>query len=251
MFRRGIGLHPTWWFGHNELGSLFWRRGRYDDALREFNEVIRLDPQNSWGYSNSGAVLVTKGRLDDAVAMFKKATSLSEDAGAHVNLGYCYFFLGQYDKAAESNQTAVRLRGSFSSYWVELGDACAWSSKYQKEAVPAYETAAQRAKAELEVNPKSPRAHATLAIALARTGDLAHARQSIRRAMDLDPENPEHFFRAARIANLDGHSEEAVSWLKRALDAGSSRLELERHPEFAQLRQTKAVQELLNKRPQT
>ena len=170
--------------------------------------------------------------------------------GAYVNLGYCHFMLGDYDRAVESIRVAVRLREAFSTYWVELGDACVWSPKFQSQAREAYEKAIETASAELALNPRNARAHASQAIAFARTGNLEAARRSIQSAMKLDPENPEHFFRAARIANLSGNPVESITWLQRAIAAGSSRVDLERHPEFAQLRQTEAVRSLLSVRSQ-
>jgi serine/threonine-protein kinase len=249
MFRRGVALNPEWWFAHNGLATLYWQRGKYDAALLQYEEVIRLDPDSSTGYSGAGAVLLTKGHLDDAAAMFRKAISLSEDATAYANLGYCFFYLGQYDKAVEANRIAVRLRPARSNYWVDLGDACAWSSKHRAEARAAYESAVQRAREELAINPRIARAHAALAVALARIGDPAAARQAIRRAMELAPQNPEHLFPAARVANLSGAPEEALSLLKRTLAAKTPRHEVERHPEFADLRETEAGRALLKTLP--
>jgi hypothetical protein len=50
-------------------------------------------------------------------------------------------------------------------------------------------------------------------------------------------------FQAARVANFAGDSAQAVSWLRRAIDAGYGDLELKRDPEFRDLRETNAFQE--------
>jgi hypothetical protein len=54
-------------------------------------------------------------------------------------------------------------------------------------------------------------------------------------------------FQAARVANLRGDSAEALSWLRRAIEAGSGELEIRRDPEFRELRRTDAFRTILRK----
>ena len=42
---------------HNNLGDTYKNIGRYDDALKEFNEAIRLDPNLQEGALQSGRCL--------------------------------------------------------------------------------------------------------------------------------------------------------------------------------------------------
>lgn len=244
-FRRGIALNRSWWYGHNELGAMYMFTGKYDAALNEFREVIRLQPDGSWGYTNAGAILFMKARLDEAAAMFAKATELQPDDAAWLNLGSCHFLRGDYDAALACDRKAVDLVPGKSTYWVELADAASWTAQHHDEAVSAYRKAIETARAELQINAKNARAHAALAIAAARLGDFKTGRNSIERALELQPQNPERFYQAARVANLAGNEAEAISWLKRALASGSFFLEVQRHPEFARLRETQAVRELL------
>jgi tetratricopeptide (TPR) repeat protein/TolB-like protein len=251
MFRRGIAQQPTWWYGHHMLATLFWQRARYDDALREYNSVIRLDPGRSSGYSGAGTALLRQDRLSEAAAMFRKALSLNEDPSARSNLAYCQFYAGEYEKAADSMRVVVGRYPAKASYWANLAEACAASSKYRGEAAGHYRTAAERARAELAISPQYGRAHGTLALALAHTGDLRGARQSIRRALDLEPENPSHLLEAARIANVAGDAPQAIAYLEQALARGASAREIERHPEFGNLRGNPALQEILDRKAQT
>jgi serine/threonine protein kinase/tetratricopeptide (TPR) repeat protein len=249
LYKRGIALQPTWWYGYNELGTLYFGEGRYDEALTQYREVIRRNPRGAWGYTNSGAVLITKGKLEAAVEMLTKATSVDKaSATPYSNLGYCYFFLGQYDRAVEYGRKATAIRPNVSTYWIELGDACALSSAWKKDAMPAYATATERARQELAVNPKHPRANAAMALSLAKTGHFAEARRHMARALELAPEDPDYLYRAARVASLAGDLDDALAFFNRAWSAGSTRLELERHPDLAAVRNTTAARQLMASR---
>ncbi|HEU4522999.1 MAG TPA: tetratricopeptide repeat protein, partial [Thermoanaerobaculia bacterium] len=245
-FRRAIAVQPDWWYAHSAFGGHYWQRGRYDDALREFEEVIRLVPENSWGYTNAGAAHIARGNLRDAMSMFTKATALAEDPAAWLNVGYCRFFLGDFDGAADASRKAVGLRSGNPSFWLEFADACSWSPKCRGEAPAAFAEAAKLAREELSLNPKNARAYAVLAIALAKGGQEAEGTRAIGQAMDLDPENPEFLFASARIANLMERDDDALALLKKAMAGGSYHLEYARHPEFARLRSTESGRALLS-----
>jgi len=248
-FRRGISLRPTWWSGYNGLGVLYLTRGRFDDAARQFLEVIRLNPENAWGYNNLGNAYISKGELDRAAIQYRKALSIREEPDAFSNLGYCYYFLGDYDKSASAYRKATQLRAAVPTYWANLGDACTWSTQCRGEAVAAYKKAADLLRQDLSVNPNSARAQATLAVCLGKIGQFSQAKQHIKRALDLEPENPTRMYQAARVANMGGNSDEALFWLRRALEAGAERYEIERDPEFANLRASETFRTLVGKRP--
>ena len=247
-FTRAIRLR-SWWSSHNEMGVFYLSRGRYDDAVREFNKVIELNPQTSWGYVNLGAVLMTKERLTDAIAAFTKATTLREDPAAYANLGYCYYYLQQFDRSAESYRKAASIVPRRATYWAGIADACRWSSRCRSEVDAANARAIELLQQELAVNPGSARAHASLAVCLAQAGRRREAEDHIRAALQLEPENPARMFQAGRVANLTGNPVEAVSWFRRAHDREFGRYELPRDPEFAELRLTDPYRAVFVTRP--
>jgi serine/threonine-protein kinase len=246
MYRRAIEINPGWWFAHHLLAGHYWSLRRYDDALRHYDAVVRIDPNQSSGYVGQGTVLLARNRLAEAAGKFRKALTLTEDSSAYANLGYCEFYSGQYDRAVETIRNAIRLDPARANYWTYLGEACAFSTKYQSQSPSAYRTAAEKARAELAISPKYARAHASLAIALAHMGDLRGARESIDRARELAPDNASYLVAAARIANLGGQPAEAAALLKSALQQGTPRLEIEKHPEFRELRESGALRDVLD-----
>ena len=142
------------------------------------------------GYMNLGFVAVTKGDLSEGVKLFERAIALGGGAGAYTNLAYCYYFLGDYDKAASCNRKATEIGPTVGTFWANLADSCSWSSTCRDESGTDYKKAIDLLQGDLELNPKNARSLATLAICLAKTGHAEEAQIHIDRALELDPHNP-------------------------------------------------------------
>jgi tetratricopeptide (TPR) repeat protein len=63
-----------------------YRAGRYDDALRMFQQVVALTPDSYRGYSSIGAVYFMKDQSADAVAAFQKSLAIKPNYAAASNL---------------------------------------------------------------------------------------------------------------------------------------------------------------------
>ena len=86
-----------------------------------------------------------------------------------------------------------------------------------------------------------------MAVCLAKRGNTKRADEEIRAALSGDPTNPSYTFKAAMIANLEGHPDSALALLQNALAQGYSRAEVEHEQEFANLRQDGRLQQLLQR----
>ena len=89
-------------------------RGDFDQAIADFNEVIRLDPNNARAYSVRGACFVRKGDLARALVDLEASLRLDpKDASVHSNLSLYYNATGDYDHALAEANEALRLRPQF------------------------------------------------------------------------------------------------------------------------------------------
>ena len=180
--------------------------------------------------------MISKNDLHRAVALFEKASALGA-AGAHSNLSYCYYFLGDFDRAAAEARKAIEAAPSVPTRWLNLADACTLSSTCRNEATADYSKAADLLKNDLAVNSTNARAHGTLAVCLAKLGHLNEAKQHLKVALDLEPQNPTHMYQAARVAVAAHDDNQATTWLQRAVKAGYPAFEIEHDPEFKAVRQ--------------
>ena len=94
-------------------GLAYKHLGRRDEALRDFLEVIRLQPQLDLGYYNAGVIYNLQGRYKDAINMMTRAIQLQKDnrglARRRSERGNAYFHLGDFKHAESDFVVAVRL----------------------------------------------------------------------------------------------------------------------------------------------
>lgn len=90
---------------HGNLAANYSALGQYDQALPEVQEAIRLDPTITTGYSNLFQIQMAFNRVDEAKAAMDQAAALKME-GAFIHL--CWYFYGflQNDKALMAQQVA-------------------------------------------------------------------------------------------------------------------------------------------------
>ena len=73
-YPRDIGAHAN-------LGFTSWSLGRYEKALPEYREALRLDPDNVRSYTNVAGDLISMGRFDEAGEILRqvKARKLNDE----------------------------------------------------------------------------------------------------------------------------------------------------------------------------
>ena len=95
----------------NVLGAALLAQGKSDEALRAFEEAIRLEPDVAEYYCNRGNAQKQMGQWENAFASYDKAIQLKpEYADAHNNLANGLMDLGRLDEAVASYETAIELR---------------------------------------------------------------------------------------------------------------------------------------------
>jgi tetratricopeptide (TPR) repeat protein len=85
---------------HYALGQAYLNAGRYSEADREFNTVLRMEPDKPAGYYGLGLNLSKQGRYEDAILQFKEAIRVDPKFyDGYAELGYAYADLGEMDEA--------------------------------------------------------------------------------------------------------------------------------------------------------
>ena len=140
----------------NEAGASLAAQGLWSQAMDEYAEAIRLNPDFAEAYNNRGAAHRALGDLEAAVADFTEAIRLKDDlAVAHVNAASVLLDLGRTEEAVRHLDRAFSL---------PLAEAEVASTYFNYG-----------------------RAHAAL-------GDRAAAIEALSEAIDLDSENAVAFY---------------------------------------------------------
>jgi protein O-GlcNAc transferase len=87
-----------------------WQSGKFDEAARELNEVIRLKPDYAEAYYTLGTVYKQAGDLPKAASALRKAIELQPDfAGAHTTLASVLNQQGDAQAAAAERKLGAEL----------------------------------------------------------------------------------------------------------------------------------------------
>ncbi|MDO5304480.1 MAG: tetratricopeptide repeat protein, partial [bacterium] len=92
------------------LGSAFYEKGEYNNALSVYRQAIELEPHNAKIYCNLGYLYWGKGQLDEAIKTYETAIKYDEEYDiAYNNLGVIYLDdLGRVQKAIELFEQAIK-----------------------------------------------------------------------------------------------------------------------------------------------
>jgi serine/threonine-protein kinase len=232
---RAIDLQPGNWRSIADLGLLYFSTGRYVEAAHEFRKVVFLDPDNWIGYGNLGSALMMTGQFAAALDPLTESLRIHKDSQYLSNLGIIYYYLGEYDRAAEMHREAIDMMPDASFLWVNLGDALRFSSQ-SGAAREAYENAIEKAATILAIDPHDPISLLMQAWSLASIGEIEAAKTSIETALRVAPEDPyAHYYDGLLKIELE-ETVEAIDALEVAVDLGYPVAMLKADPLLAGLR---------------
>jgi serine/threonine-protein kinase len=238
MHQRAIALQPNYWGAYHHLGAFYFGRGQYEKAIPQFHKVTQLIPDGESGYVNLGAMYLALGRYDAALQVFQQSVQRKASPHSFTNLATTYYYLGRFQEAAAAGEKAVELRPHSFVYWRNLGDAYRWTPGQEQKARNAYTRAVALSDDAIRINRNDAQAHRTRASALAKLGNQRGARAAILRALEVEPQRGANAYDAAVIANIGGDEEEALARIEQAVRFGYSVHDIERDPEFANLRKS-------------
>ena len=108
-FRRALDLNPGSPDAHVSYGLLLTSLGRHNEAIREGQIAVQLDPLSS-GASVLGRILLRARRYQEALPYLQRGVELEpRSARAYFRLGDNYVQLGKYDEAIAAYEKAGEL----------------------------------------------------------------------------------------------------------------------------------------------
>jgi tetratricopeptide (TPR) repeat protein len=124
-YKKWIQLNPGQADPHLKLGNFYFSQEKYNEAVGEFSEAVKLDPSAKNCYSLGQAYLFLD-RFSEAEAEFRKVRRLQpEDPAGYYGMGLAYSKQGRYENAVEMFDQATRLDHEFYDAYAEKGYAYA------------------------------------------------------------------------------------------------------------------------------
>jgi len=195
-------------FVHRAMANI--RTRHTNDALHDFDEALRLNPQNFEASLGKGIVLMELEQPKLAAAWLEKALSIRHgDAAALTNLGIIKYQLGEKTEAMEAFREAL------------------WSSR-QGETFLArarcylldhnYSDAIADAREAMLIDGDNAEVYAFIGDVEADKGILNDAIESFGIAIDINPSHTNYYLRRAGACIKANRCHDAVADLYRALD---------------------------------
>jgi tetratricopeptide (TPR) repeat protein len=117
LYRASIQSYPTA-EAHTFLGWTYSFQDRYEEAIRECEKAIAVDPDFGNPYNDIGAYLINLGRMDEAIPWLEKAIGARRYECyhyPHFNLGRIYLAKGMLKKALEEFGKALEIQPDYTS----------------------------------------------------------------------------------------------------------------------------------------
>jgi superkiller protein 3 len=174
------------------LGSVYLEKGKLDEAIAEFKQVIAIKPRHTGAYTNLGVVYSRKNRLDEAIAVYKQALAINPDSEeAHINIGTAYGKKGMLDEAIAEFEQTLEINPECAKAYYNIG-AAYWEKGMLDNAITEYTKA-------LDINPYYAKAYYKLGLAFEAQHRLQEAIGAYHEAIRLKLDNHEVYNNLAWI----------------------------------------------------
>ena len=199
LFKRMIDATPNNYMAHYNLGNLYAKENRTNEAIANFTAAVEEEPNYADAHNNLGGIFLDEKRYDEAIQHYRTA--------ARVNAGYLFYF-----NLANALADAASARHDTNEF---------------AEAVQIYQQA-------LQLNPNSSDAHHNLALTWQAQGRASQAVAEFEQSARLDPNRADTWMplgflyamqnkmpgaeRAFReLVRLQPNNADAFGWLANAL----------------------------------
>ena len=236
MLKKAIQLKPGYWANYNKLGVFYYLQANYEAAAEQFRQVVRNTPDNIQGYNNLGGINVLLENNIQAIQQFERSLSIKPNDVAYRNLGTLYFYQGQFPKAADAYKKVLEFTTTDYRIWGGIAESFYWSGADSVDTRKHYQQAVVLALNEFQVNSHDPEVLIDLSGYYAKLNMQDSSRYYLNQILSQGSNDVEVMFRIATIFEHWGSRNIALEWVKKALESGFSKAQIEAYPGLKKLR---------------
>lgn len=203
-FDEAIRLNPNDAHTFDHRGIAYYEKGDKDRAFADYDAAIRIDPQYAHAYANRGVAWMRKGNYDRAIADYDEAIRLDpNDALNYTNRGNAWGDKGDYSRAIADYDKAIRLNPNDARAFRYRGNTNLYMGAYDR-AIADYDEA-------IRLDPNDVAAYANRGDAWSSKGNFDHAIVDYDAAVRLNP-NDAHAYNHRGKAYFDkGDTDRAIA----------------------------------------
>ena len=202
------------------LAYLYQLRNRYEEAITQYQEAMKQDPQSSYLYESLAALYYRRGYIQKAISHCQQAIELDpQSSSPHRLLGSIYYSLFLYSednseyakRAVEEFEAALKLDKSNNEIYLILGRLYLAQKNYQESIKALYEY--------LQSNSQSEEARFYLAKNYLEQEDYPAAIENLKQALEIRPNYLRAITTLASIYHLLKDTPNAILTYQKALEA--------------------------------
>ena len=232
---------------HHNYGQALFAERKYDEAMKEFNVALQLDPSFVLTYFTRGGLYASRGQYELAIKDFNEVLKRSLDktrlAQVYLARGKVYAEMEDYQASLNDFNQAISLDSKNAVAYSERGLLFARQGNYQ-QAIKDFDRALQidshsaeaynnrglariyqgeteaglmdfrRALAEA---PEFVRVYLNIGLAYFRRGDFSESLNAYRKALEMDPNLIQAYAGMAMVYQAKGQTDKALEQLEMAL----------------------------------
>lgn len=193
---------------HNNLGITYDKLGRYEEAIAELNEALRLNPGYIEVHNNLAVTYDRIGKRDEAVRELREALKLNPGyTEAHNNLGNIYAGSGRYEEAIIELGEAIRLNPGYAVARNNLGNIYVLQNMLM-EALKEFQEA-------VRLDPDSVYPRSNLGNIYTDMGRYEDALREFNEVLRRDPEFPDAYRGIGSVYySLGSYDKSASAWAR-------------------------------------
>jgi len=209
-FEEAIRLDPDHADAHVNLGTAYHQQGKFEEAIAELQVAVELEPDDATAYRNLGTAYGEQGQAEEAAAAYEKAIELDPDFGeVHGDLAGVYTRLGRLGEAIAAGEKAVELAPEYAMAYNNLGFAY-YTQGMHDEAIAEYQEA-------IRIDPDFGKAHDNLGVAYMMQGQLDQAIAEFEEAIKVNPGYAGGHVNLGTAYQTQGMHDEAITEYQEAI----------------------------------
>ena len=200
LYQHAIQYNSQEFSYHHNLGNAYYELHKWQEAISSFQSSIALNNQFSWSHFKLGEALMELKQWQLAADAFNNSIELKSDFDwAHHKLGDVSYELKDWNTAVSAYENALKISPDLSNTQEKLTDALRQRSQADKTLAENFYNNA------IKVNPNDESLYF--------------------KALEVKPDNPEHYIKLAQIYESKGKTNVALSFYKIALQVNPNNLE--------------------------
>jgi import receptor subunit TOM70 len=235
-------------------GTYLYLANSMEPAIADFEESLKLDPENIQTHIKLASCLLEKGELEPSLELFDRAAMISsDDPDLYYHRAHIKFMLNQYDDAIEDYKKSAELDPSFVFSFIQQGVAY-YRNGSTPTAIKTFEDAAKKfpnspdlhnyygeilmdlqrfddAMNEFDkaskVAPQLPFSYVNKALLYQQKMDLLNSEKFVRKALEVDPECDTAHVHLAQICLQKHDIAEAVEEYGKAIEVARTNMDLQ------------------------